>query len=431
MAKDISLPDGWNFAKLNEICDVVSGGTPKGINSVSGNGDIPWYRVSDMNSEGNEELLINSHVCLTYEEAKLLKIRIMPSGTVVFPKRGGAIATNKKRIFSKPSGCDLNIMGIIPKDVSQRYFWHWFNTIDLSKLSDGSNVPQINHGDIEPLIIPLPLLSDQARIVAKIEELFTQLDAGVAGLRRVQAALKRYKASVLKAACEGRLVEQDPSDEPAEEVLKRLGKLPLVQEYLPSLPRGWCWTTTGALCNCIVPNRDKPKSFTGDIPWITFPDLGESVEIRESKSGLGLSREEIQMYKARIIPKGSVIMSCIGRFGITAVVSKELVVNQQFHAFIVEEDTLHARYLAYAIRTQTPFMEQIATATTIAYLNKANCNSIPIPLPPRSEQSRIVAEVERRLSVLQEMEQTVEASLKRAGRLRQAILKRAFEGRLV
>lgn len=201
------LPDGWQKIKLEDICVIASGNTPKGIDSVSGNGQIPWYRVSDMNLEGNEEYLIQSQVYLTEEELKSLRLKTMPSGTIVFPKRGGAIATNKKRILNHPSGYDLNMMGILSKSdqLDGRYLWYWFLTIDLSTLSDGSNVPQINHGDIQPLLIPVPPLEEQRRIVAEVErqlsvvgEVESAVDVGL-----VRAG--RLRQSVLRSAFEGRL----------------------------------------------------------------------------------------------------------------------------------------------------------------------------------------------------------------------------------
>ena len=109
--------------------------------------------------------------------------------------------------------------------------------------------------------IPLPPLPEQRRIVAEIEKQFTRLDAGVAALKRVQANLKRYRASVLKAACEGRLAPQDPADEPADRLLARIlaerrakweaehpGKKYVepaapVTDGLPELPVGWCWAS--------------------------------------------------------------------------------------------------------------------------------------------------------------------------------------------
>ena len=355
----------------------------------------------------------------------------------------------------------------------------------------------------------MPQLPEQNRIVEAIETQFTRLDAAVKALEQAQIKLKRYRASVLQAACECRLVpteaelaQKEGRDyEPADQLLERIlverrakweeerweyeverakkkaaqaerkaAGLPYYirelepehwqdrapeeyEKYLPKsdkwkdrydepqppdiedlseLPEGWVWATTGYLCDCIVPNRDKPKSFSGNIPWVTLPDFDESsIYIRNSKTDLGLSLDEVARYKAKIIPKDSVVMSCVGRFGITGVVTQNLVVNQQLHAFIVIEDLLDSRYLAYALKTQVAYMEKIATATTISYLNKSKCNSVPIPLPPINEQKRIVDEIERHLSVVNVLEETVSANLIRAERMRQAILKKAFEGRLV
>ncbi len=121
-----------------------------------------------------------------------------------------------------------------------------------------------------PMPIPLPPLPEQHRIVAEIEKQFTRLDAGVAALKRVQANLKRYRASVLKAACEGRLAPQDPADEPADRLLARIlaerrakweaehpGKKYVepaapVTDGLPELPVGWCWATMEQVVTRIV-----------------------------------------------------------------------------------------------------------------------------------------------------------------------------------
>lgn len=88
----------------------------------------------------------------------------------------------------------------------------------------------------------------------------------------------------------------------------------------------------GFLCDTIVPGRDKPKSFTGSIPWVTIPDLSGNY-VYESREGIGLSLEEIEEVKAKKIPVDSVIMSCVGRFGVSAIVGNEMVINQQLHAF--------------------------------------------------------------------------------------------------
>ena len=139
---------------------------------------------------------------------------------------------------------------------------HILNIFDYHGFVTWDNTSQAQPvGDADDIPIPLPPLPEQRRIVAEIEKQFTRLDAGVAALKRVQTNLKRYRASVLKAACEGRLAPQDPADEPADRLLARIlaerrakweaehpGKKYVepaapVTDGLPELPEGWCWTS--------------------------------------------------------------------------------------------------------------------------------------------------------------------------------------------
>jgi type I restriction enzyme S subunit len=312
----------------------------------------------------------------------------------------------------------------------------------------GGSLMRVKASTLRDFPFSYPERDEQRRIVAEIEKQFTRLDAGVASLKRVQIALKRYRASVLKAACEGRLVpteaelarKEHRSYQTGEQLLQCIlkerhekwnGKGKFKQpaardiEQLTALPEGWGRATAGELFDCIVPNRDKPKTFTGEIPWITLPDFSDRTRIARTSSGLGLTASEVTKYKARLIPVGSVVMSCIGRFGLAAVLDRDAVINQQLHAFLIP-DFLPAEYFVYALKSQKSFMENVATSTTIAYLNKTNCNNVPIPLPPLAEQTRIVAEVESRLSVVEELEAVVNADLQRAKCLRQSILQNAF-----
>jgi len=283
---------------------------------------------------------------------------------------------------------------------------------------------------LEKEFIPLPPLAEQERIVAKIEALFSQLDAGVAALRRIQAALKRYKASVLKAACEGRLVPQDPTDEPAEALLRRLGKAPLVDDDLPALPEGWCWTIVGDVGEVITgttPPKKDLDNYGSFIPFVKPPELrdGPITEAQDNLSEKGAK-------KARILPKDSVLVSCIGIIGKTGVNRIPVAFNQQINGIVFGEmvEALFGFYY-FQSRKAREWLNEQASATTVAIINKSKFSQAPIPLPPRQEQKRIIAEVEQRLSVAAEVEAVVAALLARSVRLRQAILKQAFEGKLV
>lgn len=186
----------------------MSGQTPKGVDArLTKEGTIPWFKVGSMNTPGNEHFMNVSSERLSQEDAADLGLRPLQEGAIIFPKRGGAISTNKKRILSRPSCCDLNTMAIVPNTSIAAYVWWWFTGVDLGKLSDGSNVPQINHQDIEPIPVPLPPLSEQRRVVAEVERRLSvveELEAVVdANLKRAE----RLRQSILKLAFEGRLVK--------------------------------------------------------------------------------------------------------------------------------------------------------------------------------------------------------------------------------
>ena len=159
-------------------------------------------------------------------------------------------------------------------------------------------------------------------------------------------------------------------------------------------PKGWECKTVIDECDCMVPGRDKPKSFTGDIPWITIEDLAVNGVTYESKSGLGLTQEEIDEVNRKTIPRGSVIMSCVGNLGICSIAGKEMIINQQLHSFQCGErinNVFLMNYLGY----RKDFMNNWASNTTVLYMNKSICNSIPVIIPPMELQEQFANFVEQ------------------------------------
>jgi len=195
--KNIKYPirNDWAWSLMKDVVYISSGNTPKGINDVKlkPQTNIDFYKVSDMNTEGNEKYMKDSALKVTLGEASSLKLKLEEPSTIIFPKRGGAILTNKKRILSKKSAYDLNLMGVKEKSeiIENRFLWFWFKKLDLSRLYDGSSVPQINNKDIEPLWFPVAPLPEQRATVAKIEQLFSDLDNGIANLKKAQKQLNR------------------------------------------------------------------------------------------------------------------------------------------------------------------------------------------------------------------------------------------------
>lgn len=201
------LPSGWELTTLGEAVELVSGGTPKGLNESATGGEIPFFKVGDMTLDGNDRYMESSRTYLTAVEAKRLKLAVHPVGTVIFPKRGGAILTNKKRVLSTPGAFDLNLMGALPnEEVNGDYLYYWFEQLDLSKIYDGSNIPQINKKNVDPLPFAKPPVTEQLRIVEELDRLVNSSNETEATLDAQLQQASRLRQSVLKRAFKGRLV---------------------------------------------------------------------------------------------------------------------------------------------------------------------------------------------------------------------------------
>lgn len=421
MSEIKNLPKGWEVKKLGEVCEIVSGNTPKGLEHISNKGEFHFYKVSDMNLIGNETIMTVSNFKLNSIEIKNLKIKTYPKGTVIFPKRGGAILTNKKRILNQDSSFDLNIMGVLPNEkVLSKFLFFWFQKLDLSKIYDGSNVPQINNKNIAPLNFPLPPLPEQLAIVAKIEALFSELDNGIQQLRTAQAQLKVYRQSLLKWAFEGKLTNKE------------------VREG--SLPEGW---NVYELKNIVKKISDGP--FGTNLKSSDYVNEGIRV-IRLENIGVMEFRDEYKTYitsekyeslKVHSVSKGDIIFSSFISDSIRSVILPDFIEKSinKADCFLVrvEESKINKKYLAYYFSTKALYnqlVNQIHGATR-PRINTTQLKTSLIPFAPLEEQQLIVAELESKLTVCDKIEETINQSLQQAETLRQSILKQAFEGKLI
>ncbi len=320
----------------------------------------------------------------------------------------------------------------------------------------------------------LPPLPEQRRIVEEIERRFSQLEAGIAALERAKANLKNYRASVLQAACEGRLVpteaelartegrEYEPADQLLTRILKERratweaeqlakmeaqGKAPKDDKWkakykepagpdtseLAGLPEGWVWVTLPQLGGL---NRGKskhrprndPRLFGGPYPFI------QTADVRHSG---GLVRNHNQTYnefglaQSRLWPAGTLCITIAANIAETGILTYPACFPDSIVGFLSDSDLVVVQFIERFLRTAQEKLERFAPATAQKNINLEILSEVVTPLPPLPEQHRIVAEVEGRLSILDKLETAITANLKRAERLRQAVLKQAFEGKLV
>lgn len=160
-------PYAWQQTSIGACCTLKSG-TSLPADKENEGGAIPYVKVGDMNYPGNEQYITTSSRFVSEQTAGT---GVFPVGTVVFPKRGGAIGTNKKRLTRLPICADLNVMGVTAgRRLTPQYLMAYFNTVDLGTLNNGSSVPQINNKDIAPLLICIPPMALQEQFAAFVTQ---------------------------------------------------------------------------------------------------------------------------------------------------------------------------------------------------------------------------------------------------------------------
>ncbi len=195
----------WHHVEMGKVANVVSGfGFPREFQGLTDE-EFPFFKVGDMNLPGNEKCMTTIANTISGATLKKLKAKAFPKGTIIFPKIGAAIATNKKRVLTQPSVVDNNVMGLIPKSqINSWYLYYWMLQFDLRSVSNIGPVPSMRKTEVERVSIPLPPPSEQRRIV----EILDQADA----LRKKRAEADAKASRILPALFYGMF--GDPATNP-------------------------------------------------------------------------------------------------------------------------------------------------------------------------------------------------------------------------
>lgn len=458
------IPANWQWATMGEIATIVGGGTPKTSDPANfESGEIPWITPADL-SGYHEKFIARGARNITEHGLQKSSARLIPAGTVLFSSRApiGYVA-----IASRPVSTNQGFKSfVLPEEIDSSYAYYYLQTGKelVESLSGGTTFKEISGANAARIPIPIAPLPEQHRIVAEIETQFTRLDASVAALWRAQANLKRYRASVLRAACSGELApteaelaraegrEYEPADVLLERILaerrarweaqeKRRGKYrePAAPDTsdLPTLPEGWAWATLAQLGEVRLGRQRSPKRATGPNmrPYMRAANVTwDGLDLSDVKE-MDFTPAEYETYGLLL---GDILLSEAS--GSPDEVGKPAVWNGEIDGCCFQNTLIRVRagseivpFLHYHLLAdaRSGALGRAARGVGIHHLGAQRAETWVVGLPPLAEQQRIVAEVERRLSVVQQAEAAVEASLQRAERLRQSILKRAFAGELV
>ncbi len=394
------LPEKWKWVNLDRTGSFSSGYTPS-QEQILGQGDIPFFKVAQMNLKGNEKYLRLTPTFLNTPR------KIFEAGTIVFPKLGGAILTNKRRILAQKSVVDTNTAGFLPtKDVlSLEYAYAFLSTLDFGQYARGTAVPALDLSKVKKIWLPLPPLAEQRRIVAKLEELKPLVDQfGEAHdkLSELEADFPRkLKASILQAAMQGKLVPQQDT-EPAVE---QLGPAPSPDEVPFALPEKWKWVKAGQLGFWKAggtPSRSNPAFWNeGTINWIKTGELNDGIiNCVEEK----ISQEGFNNSSTHLNPVGAVLIAMygatIGRLGVLAVPS---TTNQACCACTVNKDLVDNWFLFFVLMGLRPLLIKQGAGSAQPNISKDKLVNQWVPLPPLEEQRRIVERIEQLFAEVDKM----------------------------
>lgn len=415
--KPWELPEGWCWCKLGDTISLLSGRDLEPDKYNANQRGVPYITGASNFDRGT--VIINRWTLNPVSISKKGDLLITCKGTV------GELAFN----IVGDVHIARQIMAISPIIVDANYIRVFLKAKvnDLNAQANGV-IPGISREDILFADFPLPPLSIQKAIVAKIEELLPivdEYDKAAVELETLNKILPdKLRKSVLQEAIHGTLVPneipegeatgaellqqilKERQDRENKEKGKKAKKLTLstIEEEPWELPEGWCWCALRDVCSdFIVPQRDKPTVFDGDIPWCRIEDV-EGKYLNGSKSNQCVSLDVIHKMNMRICPVGTVISACSASIGNQAIIKKACCTNQTFIGLVNIQSALLSDYLYYFLMASKERLKELGAGTTIMYISKNKYEALAFPLPPLSIQHRIVEKIEEVFAAIDKLQ---------------------------
>ncbi len=431
------IPDSWEWVRLSYIGEIVGGGTPKtGETSYWENGDIPWLTPADMKYVKGKYVSSGERF-ITEKGLNESSAQLMPMGTVLYSSRApiGYIAIAENSICT-----NQGFKSLVPflKEINlYAYYCLIAFTPDIQSRASGTTFKEISGAEFGRTIIPIPPLSEQHRIVAKIEELLPYIERYGKAEEHLTALNTTFpealKKSILQEAVQGKLVSQNPDDEPASVLLERIraekqalikagkikmdkhesvivtrdkipyeiidGKERCIADEVPfELPESWCWCRLGdILLKLTDGTHSTPKYTESGISFISVKDVS-SGKLDFSNCKHISEKEHTELYDRCNPEIGDILLTKVGTTGIPVIVDTDLPFSLFVSVALLKfnQELLYNKYLLYMINS--PLVQKQAAENTKGVGNKnwvmRDIANTLIVIPPIDEQHRIVAKIE-------------------------------------
>ena len=437
------IPDSWEWVRFKDLVDYSMGKTPpRKETEYWSNGTLPWVSIADLVADGT--VTATKECVNSFAAENTFKGKISKAGTLLMSFK---LTVGKVSILGIDAFHNEAIISIYPfVDPDKITTMFLFATLPLlSQSGDTKSAIKgntLNSDSLDALLIPLPPIMEQKRIFDKLHELTTPLlDYGAAEQKVTELNVnfpERLKKSILQEAVQGKLVSQDPSDEPAEALLERIraekqrlikeGKIKkdkhesiifrrdnshyekrgseevcIDEEISFEIPENWAWarlSSFGVFNSGKTPSMSNPQFWNGNIPWVTSKDMKRPV-ITDSEMHISeLAASSMQLY-----PAGTLLL--VARSGILkrllplCKLGIDSTINQDIKAFSLYDIEV-SEWLFYGIKAFEPYIlkELVKSVTTVESLKFDEFAAMLIPVPPLSEQRRIIAAIKTAMNLL-------------------------------
>lgn len=414
--KPFDIPDSWEWVRLGSILYNLDGKrVPVSVSERNKKGKVYDYYGASGVIDKIDNYIFSKPLLLISEDGANLLARRTP---IAFIATGKYWVNNHAHVFD-----GINLLFL-------KYISIFIESIDVSKYVTGTAQPKLNQQNLNKILVAVPPLEEQKRIVAKIEKLMPLVDEYAESYNRLQKIDNEFedklKQSVLQYAMEGKLVKQDPSDEPASELIKKIEnekaelikegkikkskKLPAItdEEKPFDIPDSWEWVRLGQIG--IVTSGGTPrkaeKSYWDDanIPWITPAVMSKAQNniIFDNDNVGKINQKGLSNSSAQLISANSIVVSSRAPIGYINIVPFAYTTNQGCKS-ISTYAKVDNKYVYYAIKFSVPDMYKRASGTTFKEISGTRFGETVIPLPPLEEQKRIITKVEKLQSSIGEL----------------------------
>lgn len=424
MEEDIpfEIPKSWEWVRLIDLCCLISDGTHKTPTYVEQG--VPFVSVKDISSG---YLDFSNVKYITQEEHEKLISRCKPEIHDILLCRigtlGKAIKIDTDREFS--IFVSLGILKLLNSDladyivtvINSGYGYRW---IDANKVGGGTHTNKINLDSLRGMPIPVPPLTEQKRIVSKIEEILPYIDQYDKAYTKLETFNKKFpedmKKSILQLAMQGKLVEQRPEEGTADELYEQIvaekaqlikeGKIKkekplpeIAEDEIPfEIPSSWKWVRFSEVMDIRDGTHDSPKYYEEGIPLVTSKNIsGGGLDFTNVKY---ISKEDAKKINERSnVDTGDILFAMIGSIGNPVIVNKDrdfCVKNVALFKNIYSS-RMDINYVYWFLFREQYILKKIASGGVQSFIALKVFRNYLFPLPPLAEQKRIVAKIEELL----------------------------------